>query len=63
VVVSIFFYWLAGRDMRREARRLHQLSNLITRGLEDGKIAKFNRDEQGNPIGMTFELQPSNGLG
>lgn len=55
LVVSGLFYLLGGRDLKREALGLRKMSNLITRGLEEAGLVKFNRDEHGEAIGMRFE--------
>lgn len=59
LVVSGLFYVLGGRDLQREAVGLRRLSNLITRGLEDAGIAKFNRDDTGEAIGLVVHLSAS----
>lgn len=61
--VSIVFYWLSGRGLRNEAKRLRHLTTLIIRGLEEAGVAKFTRGASGEPIGLIFERNPVSGMG
>lgn len=53
-LVAAVFHWLNGRSLRREAERLRKLNVLTLRALEEGGIAKLNKDENGEPIGLHF---------
>ncbi|HLJ96196.1 MAG TPA: hypothetical protein VKU02_23675 [Gemmataceae bacterium] len=62
VIVGAIFYWLGGRQLLREATRLRNLANQITRGLEQGGIAKFSRDVAGETQGLVHEVRVGGGL-
>jgi len=61
-VVSGAFYALSGRDLKREAARLGQVTNLVTLGLESAGIAVFKRNERGEPIGVDVILRGTTGV-
>jgi hypothetical protein len=50
-------YWLSSRQLLKEANRLAKISNLVTRGMEEAGIPKFNRDASGQAIGLIIELE------
>ena len=53
---SSYYYKKAADGLNKEAKDLKRLSNLITRGLEEGGLAKFVRDENGQATGMHLEV-------
>ncbi|GJJ00745.1 hypothetical protein RugamoR64_12830 [Duganella rhizosphaerae] len=54
-LVSWIFYWLGGRGLAKEAKRLHDLNVLLLRSFEEAGLARLNRDASGQPIGLVFE--------
>ena len=56
------YYVKAGEDLRKEASELRKLNVLILRGMEESGLVKFNRDENGNPVGLVIELSVSDGI-
>jgi len=50
------YYEMASQDLRKEANELHRLNILILRALEKAGFAEFNRDKNGNIIGMVINL-------
>ncbi len=63
VVVSVVFYWLGGRQLVHEATRMRNLTNQITRGMEQGGIAKFNCDTTGEAQGLVHQVRVADGFG
>lgn len=57
VITCWFFYWLAGKDLRREASDLRQLNILTIRALAHAGLAEFNFDAQGKPIGLIYRFE------
>jgi hypothetical protein len=51
-----FFYWLSGRDLRREADDLRRLNILIVRSLQAAGIIEVTWDAQGNPLGLVYRV-------
>ena len=49
----------ASEDLRKEASELRNLNVLILRGMEKAGFAKFNRDKNGNPVGLVLEISVS----
>jgi hypothetical protein len=56
LVCSIIPFFLSSKQLSKETKRIIKLSNLIIRGIEETGIAKFRRDENGEPIGMIIDL-------
>ncbi len=54
-LVSRFYYVRASRDLAKEADKLRALTELMLRGMESTNRVKYNRDPQGEPIGIIFE--------
>jgi hypothetical protein len=54
-LVSGIFYWLGGRGLAKEAKRLHDLNVLLLRAFEEAGLARLNRDASGQPIGLVLE--------
>jgi hypothetical protein len=54
-LISWIFYWLGGRGLAKEAKRLHDLNVLLLRALEEAGLARVNRDDEGQPIGLVLE--------
>lgn len=54
-LVSWIFYWLGGRGLAKEAKRLHELNVLLLRAFEETGLARLNRDASGQPIGLVLE--------
>ncbi len=54
--VTYRYYRRAATDLTQETEKLRKLHLLIIRALEEGRIAKFNFDEKGNPIGLVIQL-------
>ena len=52
--ISKHYYVKASEELRHESERLRKLNTLIIQGLEEGHIAKFNRDSGADPMGLTF---------
>jgi hypothetical protein len=50
-----YYYIKASKQLTEAANKLIKLNNLITRGLEAGNIAKFNRDKDNEPTGIIFD--------
>ena len=53
-IVSVVFYLLSGRQLRREALMLRALSVLLLRALKYQGVAEIRLDEEGEPIGLNF---------
>jgi len=56
-LASWWYYRRAGDDLRAEAAELRRLTTLILRALEEGGIAKLNRNEAGHIIGLVLQLR------
>ncbi len=56
------FYWLAGKDLKREASDLRKLNILTIRALEQVGLAEVHMDAQGNPVGLKYNLDPAETL-
>ncbi len=56
-LVSWWYYRRAGNELREEAAELRRLTTLILRALEEGGIAKLNRDEAGKIVGLVLQLR------
>ena len=56
-----FFYWLAGKDLKREAEDLRKLNILIIRALEQAGLAKVSYNTDGKPKGLVLELRANIG--
>lgn len=54
-LVSWIFYRLGGRELAKEAKRLHDLNVLLLRAFEEAGLARLNRDASGQPIGLVLE--------
>lgn len=54
-LISWIFYWLGGRGLATEAKRLRDLNVLLLRALEERGLARLNRDASGHPIGLILE--------
>ncbi len=66
VVVESIFYRLSARSLRSEAeslraetKKLENLINILGRGFESTGLLKFNRDAEGNFIGVVINLRSS----
>jgi hypothetical protein len=55
------FYWLAGKDLKREASELRKLNSLTIRALVQAGLAEVNMDAQGNPVGLRYTLKADSG--
>jgi hypothetical protein len=60
-VASGIFYVRAARDLRQETARLRQHTTLILRGLEEAGLVEYNRDEQGEIVGMVIKISAAAG--
>ena len=56
-LVSWWYYRRAGNELRAEAAEPRRLTTLILRALEDGGIAKLNRDDAGKIVGLVLQLR------
>jgi hypothetical protein len=56
-----FFYWLSGKDLKREAEDLRKLNILIIRALKEAGLADANFDANGKPRGLVLKLRASVG--
>ncbi|QKY12122.1 hypothetical protein [Janthinobacterium lividum] len=54
-LVSWLFYWLGGRGLAKEAKRLNDLNVLLLRAFEEAELARFNRDATGKLTGLVLE--------
>jgi hypothetical protein len=61
-IVAHKYYKKAGDDLKKETDRLRNLNILIIRGIEEAGLAKFNRDKDGNPIGLTLQVSVVDGI-
>ena len=52
------FYWLAGKDLKREASDLRKLNILTINALVQAELADVSVDAQGNPVGLRLKLAP-----
>lgn len=53
----------AAKSLRGESEKLRNVVKVIARGLEDGGVATFNRDKDGNPIGLVLSQNVVDFLG
>jgi len=58
-VVAHKYYVKASEKLRKEASELRNLNVLILRGMEEAGFAKFNRDKNGNPVGLVLKISAS----
>ncbi len=54
--VSWWFYRQAGKELKTEADRLHDLDAMILRWLEIGGDLRVVRDEQGRPVALKRDI-------
>ena len=54
--ISEEYYRKATEDLKSEASEILRRSTLIMRGLEEGKIVKWTKNEQGEPVGLVIQL-------
>jgi hypothetical protein len=50
------FYWLGGRDLKREASDLRKLNILVINALVQARLADVSVDAQGHPVGLRLKL-------
>jgi hypothetical protein len=55
-LVAHKYYVKASEELRKEASELRKLNILMLRAMEEAGLAKFNRDENGNPVGLTLKI-------
>jgi len=55
--VSLMFYVPSAISLKRESARLRDHTTLILRGLEEAGLVEYNRDDQGEIIGVAFKRQ------
>jgi hypothetical protein len=55
-IVAYKYYKKASRELLNEAAQLRSLNILMIRAMENAGLARFNRDEQGKPIGLQITL-------
>ncbi len=60
--VAKHYYERASIELSNEASGLRGLTIMVLRALEVAKFVKFNKDEQGNPVGFVFEVKPVNAV-
>ena len=53
---SLIAFILSSWQLSKQVKRLVKLINLVLRGIEESGVAKFRRDENGEPIGMVFDM-------
>jgi hypothetical protein len=51
-LASRYYYVRVGKDLERETSELIQKINLILRGMEEGGLIEWTKDEQGNAKGI-----------
>ena len=56
LLCSFIPFILSSIQLSRTSKRLVKLISLIIRSIEEAGIAKFRRDENGEAIGMIFDL-------
>ena len=56
-----FFYWLSGKDLKREAEELRRRQYSDTSSLVQSGLAKVNFDADGKPSGLVLELRANIG--
>jgi hypothetical protein len=66
--------WLAGwvpnwhyarrgsKELQEEAARLRKLNNIIISALENNRLAKVQRDQNGEPVALVLEIRVQDGL-
>jgi hypothetical protein len=52
--VSRHYYIQATKDLKDETTKLRKYSELMLRGMESAGWVEYNRDSEGNPIGIIF---------
>ena len=57
LVCAFIPFWMSSRQLQKEAQRLVKLSNLVTRGMEESGIVRFNRNPAGEAIGLVIDEQ------
>lgn len=55
-IVTLFFYYVAREDSRREAKELKRLNTMMMNAMEAAGWVKWVRDENGDPTGRVVEL-------
>ena len=55
--VSWHFFQKASADLRQKVEPLAKQTDLVLRGLEEAGIIEFNRDEEGNYIGIVMHVE------
>jgi len=58
-LASRYYYVRVGKDLEREASELIQKINLILRGMEEGGLVEWTKDEQGNVKGIVRKVSGS----
>lgn len=61
-ITCAIFYWLGGKDLRREAADLRRLNILTIQALVNAGLAEVHFDAQGNPRGLVYRFQGSGGV-
>jgi hypothetical protein len=51
-----YFYWLGGKDLKREVDDLRKLNGILIRGLHNAKILDASFDDEGNATGLMIGL-------
>lgn len=59
VLCAVITLVLSSYDLRREAKKLREMSALMMRAMEEKDFAGFTRDEKGVPHGLKRELRLS----
>ena len=60
LICALIPFIISSRQLSNEAKRLAKLSTLVIRGIEESGLAKFSRDEKGNPVGLRFDITVEN---
>lgn len=57
LAVSVVFYVLAGKQLRKEAAELRRLSEMVLHSLEQAGLVQFVRDANGKITGLNIVVK------
>jgi hypothetical protein len=56
-LVARYYYQRATKDLKKEATKLRELNTLILRGMEESGQVKWNKDNEGNIVGLVINFK------
>lgn len=58
LITGALFYFLSGKQLKREAQQLNRLSTLILHSLKESGLVDLNYGSAGKVIGIKFKAAP-----